>query len=154
MRARPNMKMLACLGTYASRCRHTKWHSTNTVRLFNSLELEAQQAYSNRPAAKKKEEDRTRKNNRIKKRINTGKKVEDETGCHIYFLVFPTLLQAFSRFPRWNTMYLRAERRIRLDEDDYLSPEQYSGMSYPISATERWSILENETMSVHVIRPF
>lgn len=100
MRARPNMKMLACLGTYASRCRHTKWHSTNTVRLFNSLELEAQQAYSNRPAAKKKEEDRTRKNNRIKKRINTGKKVEDETGCHIYFLVFPTLLQAFSRFLR------------------------------------------------------
>lgn len=56
MRTRPNMKMLACLGTYFALLAYEVAFDKHCVRLFNSRKLEAQQAYSNRPGRRRENE--------------------------------------------------------------------------------------------------
>lgn len=102
MRTQPNMKMLACLGTYFAllayevafdkHCAAFQLaRASSSAGLFKSTSGEID---------REKEKERVRKrergggNNGIGERME--RETEDETGCHVRFLVFPLSLLGFA----------------------------------------------------------
>lgn len=149
MRTRPNMKMLACLGTYFAllayevafdkHCAAFQLaRASSSAGLFKSTSSEIDG---------ENEKEERGENNGIGTRMNVGKRRMKQV-ANVRFPVFPPSLLAslsLSLSPSllavlmlswWNSLYLRKmERWTKLDEGDYFKSERRSWMSHFTFAT-------------------
>lgn len=92
MRTRPNMKMLACLGTYFALLAYEVAFDKHCVAFQLARASSSAGLFKSTSAEIDREQEMERENNGIGKRIYVEGETEDETGCHVRFPIFPRSL--------------------------------------------------------------